>query len=253
MVEMKWEANIKETLEKRRLEPSEASWEHLAQRMDAAQRKRNRTLYWWSGIAASVVAILFTVSVFFNHKDVEMQQPVVVETQNYDTIHNFPISKPVIKERLAGISNHEEQASNESVQEDAAKDKIKVRSNVLSSSKEDVIVAETGPAKTVSDQKVNREVEELLEAEMVSEIVAQFADVRSLGNEVTDADIDALLTSAQQDYNQKAINKHLVKVDAHRLLHDVETDLQQSFRNKVFDALKSSLEIFKTAIAERHQ
>ena len=41
-------------------------------------------------------------------------------------------------------------------------------------------------------------------------------------------------------------------VDANALLQDVEEDLQQSFRSKVFEALQSGYESVITAVAERN-
>ena len=48
------------------------------------------------------------------------------------------------------------------------------------------------------------------------------------------------------------IREGMKTVDANALLQDVESDLQQSFRNKIFEALKNSYETIKTAVAERN-
>ena len=41
-------------------------------------------------------------------------------------------------------------------------------------------------------------------------------------------------------------------VNAHALLQDVEDDLEQSFRSKVFQALKENYITVKTAVAQRN-
>ena len=41
-------------------------------------------------------------------------------------------------------------------------------------------------------------------------------------------------------------------VDAEALLENVEAELDQSFRNKVFEAIKSSYNSVKTAVAQRN-
>ena len=51
---------------------------------------------------------------------------------------------------------------------------------------------------------------------------------------------------------QKLYNEATNKVDANALLQSVEDDLEQSFRAKVFDAIKSGYESVKTAVAERN-
>ena len=78
---MKWEDNIKKTLEKRTIKPSDASWSALADRLDSEPKKKDKTQYWWMGVAASVVAILFTVTVFFNDNTANSPKPVIADTQ----------------------------------------------------------------------------------------------------------------------------------------------------------------------------
>ena len=53
-------------------------------------------------------------------------------------------------------------------------------------------------------------------------------------------------------FKEKIKNTNTQTFDADALLQDVEADLQQSFRAKVFEALKSSYETVKTAVAERN-
>jgi len=72
--------------------------------------------------------------------------------------------------------------------------------------------------------------------------------------DVTDADIDVLLKEAQKEIIRNRIyNKTTSVVDANALFQDVEAELNQSsFRNKVFEALKSSYNSVKTAVAHRN-
>jgi|GEM_PF-6899774 len=72
--------------------------------------------------------------------------------------------------------------------------------------------------------------------------------------DVTDADIDVLLKEAQKEIIRNRIyNKTTSVVDANALFQDVEAELNQSsFRNKVFEALKSSCNSVKTAVAHRN-
>ena len=41
---MKWEDNIRETLEKRAITPSETSWNALADRLDAKDKKNGKVM-----------------------------------------------------------------------------------------------------------------------------------------------------------------------------------------------------------------
>ena len=69
---------------------------------------------------------------------------------------------------------------------------------------------------------------------------------------VTDAEIEDLLKQAERDILRDRIyNETTRTVDADALLQDVEDDLEQSFRSKVFEGLKSSFKTVKTAVADR--
>ncbi|MBO3097230.1 hypothetical protein [Gelidibacter pelagius] len=247
---MKWEDNIKETLEERTIKPSTTSWDTLAGKLDAADRNKSKTMYWWMGIAASVVAILFTVNVFFNGNSAEIQNPVIVDTQEQVDEHLIPMEKLPVKEQLATTQQDDEMR--ESVEKNTAKEELLKKQNDLTLPLEQNSSVAKIEKEIIEPLDTNLQ-NESLEDKKVSEIVAQIQDLKSKGQTVTDADIDALLVQAQKEIRyQTIINEGTLTVDANALLQDVESDLQQSFRNKIFEALKTSYETVKTAVAERN-
>ena len=93
----------------------------------------------------------------------------------------------------------------------------------------------------------------VLEDLRVKQEVDKIQELKNEGELVTDDYIEALLKQGQKEITLQKIYKELTKtVDADALLQDVETDIQQSFRNKVFEALKTSYNTVKTAVAERN-
>jgi len=108
----------------------------------------------------------------------------------------------------------------------------------------------------------SREVEKLseisnakltFENQKVQDVVAQIKTMNSNGSKISDAEIDSLLKKAQKEIlSNRIYNEQTRMVDAKALLQDVEEDLQQSFRSKVFEALQSGYESVKTAVAERN-
>ena len=248
---MKWEYNIKNTLERRTIKPSEQSWDHLAARLDVAQEKKNKLGYWWAGIAAGLIIILFTVSIFFQNSHVELQQPVLVETPTRDIKQELPMEKSLKEEQWVGISNQEGDIAGDSIGKITV-ERVKNPSKLRTSIEKDVVAANTNSRNRSLTNQPSSE-KESFETDKISGIVAQVANLKDSGNSVTDADIDALLSSAKQEIAfQHTANKGFITVDANALLQDIEMDLQKSFRNKVFEGLKNSYEIVKTAVAERH-
>ncbi len=85
------------------------------------------------------------------------------------------------------------------------------------------------------------------------EVVAQVQELKKINNIVSDAEINALLDQAQKDIAlHKIYNETTKKVDANALLQSVEDDLEQSFRDRAFKAIKSGYHYVKTSVAERN-
>lgn len=246
---MQWENNIKKTLEKRRIEPSAASWDSLANRLDTADKKKTKMPFWWMGIAASLIGVLLMTNVFFKDNPADAQKPVIVDVQK--PVDKKPLMEPVSGQHLATESEtvkNVEMTEKETSINQLIKDKntldlaTPIQSNIA---KTEI---------TATSEQVELEAEkQSFEDKKVSEIVAQINEIKSQGQTVTDANIEALLLKAQKEITfQSVLKESTMTVDANSLLQDVESELQQSFRNKIFEALKNSYETVKTAVAERN-
>ena len=246
---MQWENNIKKTLEKRRIEPSAASWDSLANRLDTADKKKTKMPFWWMGIAAGLIGVLLMTNVFFKDNPADAQKPVIVDVQK--PVDKKPLMEPVSGQHLATESEtvkNVEMTEKETSINQFIKDKntLDLATPIQST------IAKT--EKTATSEQVELEAEkQSFEDKKVSEIVAQINEIKSQGQTVTDADIEALLLKAQKEITfQSVLKESTMTVDANSLLQDVESELQQSFRNKIFEALKNSYETVKTAVAERN-
>jgi hypothetical protein len=251
MRQQKWDDSLKEKLEKRAITPSDASWNTLAERLESAEKRKSNTLFWRWGIAASVIGILFTTVFFFNDDSTETRQPILVDTQ--EQLEEQPIPKFKLMQQTQLAETEERVESLESLEKNTSKTELlKTQKSLTSPIKENLSVAKNERDKSLEPLKISPQ-KETLEDQKVSEIVAQIKDLEKKGEAVTDADIDALLRKAQRELNHQAILKESIRtVDASALLQDVETDLQHSFRNKIFEALKASYEIVITAVADRN-
>ena len=248
---MKWEDNIRETLEKRTIKPSETSWNALADRLDAKDKKNGKVVYLWMGAAASVIAILFTVTVFFNGNTTDIQNPVLVDTEQQIKNQNLPMEKSSPQEQV--VLADEDAKNLEPIEKNTFEEELRTHQIILTPPKQQhATIAKNENQESFESLEIVSQ-KETLEDQKVSEIVAQINELKSKGQTVTDADIDALLQKAQREITFQSILKEGTRaVDASALLQDVESELQQSFRNKIFEALKNSYETVKTAVAERN-
>ena len=71
-------------------------------------------------------------------------------------------------------------------------------------------------------------------------------------NSITDFEVDSLLRQAQKEIlTEKYLNPDKT-VNPEALLSQVEGELDESFRDQIFDKLKSGFNKVRTAVAERN-
>lgn len=254
MAPIKFEENIKEKLDKRTLQPSSEAWNKLSGRLESSDSKPTSKVYWWLGIAASIVGILLITNQFFNNQPTQIitpeivNTPEVIEEGSNDAIINKDIEKviPNVNESIANIEVRETPL-------------LKLYNlDVESSNKEEEVIAQTNqpPIRALEKDIPTDTILKRLtfEEQKIQDVVAQIDLLKQENKEITDAAIDALLFEAQKEITlDKLINKETGMVDADLLLQDVEAEVDQSFRSKVFEALQRSYNSVKTAVANRNE
>jgi hypothetical protein len=253
MSPIKFEDNLKEKLEQRRLQPSKDAWGKLQSKLDAYQTKKNNKTFWWLGIAASFVGILIVISVFFNNETttiivdteeaiipIENETSKIFNAVEQVAIEESQVINPLINTKALKVDinpvlqKQEDQLINKNVNEAVAQTEIKVNENQINK-KESI-------DKTLTFEDIK-----------LQEVIARVQELKRNNQTVSDADIDALLDQAQKEITlNKLYNESIKTVDADALLREVETDLEQSFRERAFKAIKSGYEYVKTEVAERN-
>ncbi|MFT4612696.1 MAG: hypothetical protein ACI92X_001205 [Dokdonia sp.] len=273
MAPIKFSDNIKDKLEKRTIQPSSGAWNKLSTDLNSNDKKNTRGFIFYIGIAASIIGVLLVTTVLFNTSENQLGEPTLVNTNTKASQikidaknNNQAVEKEVIakvseetnnqkevKRITSSIKNEPKLAamSNQSVNK-------KTENRVEKSIKEmGVIVSETKQAvailNSVNTEKEQSSVSALtLEEVKANEVVNQIKKLEIDNGTVTDAEIENLLKQAERAILRERIyNETTRTVDADALLQDVEDDLEQSFRTKVFEGLKSSFKTVKTAVAER--
>lgn len=243
----KFDNSIKDKLESRSLQPSNNAWAKLSERLEKEDKKQNNKAIWWLGIAASIVGVLFVAFQFFNTEDVK---PVIVDSprviQKNENIQvavdEVNVSKGVEKEIQIN-----EKVEKLPLEHDST---IQINEGTVAITKYKTLIKKE--EEVLQPVKVAQE-SLTFEAQKVQDVVAKVQLLKDNNQEVSDAIIDALLLEAQQEIRLKQLyNETSGVVDANMLLQDVENDLDQSFRSKVFEAIKASYNSVKTAVAQRN-
>lgn len=259
MAPIKFEENIKDKLEQRTIQPSSDVWSKLSERLDAEPKKK-KIGYWWLGIAASFVGLLIVSSILFSGDSGDNNAPVIVDDNTENTVNDaannsvvneeevqkieIAIEQPEIKseipvKEITKLIKPEQKNKTESVVFTQQKDLQKTKVESVAQ-QETIIATDINEVKTTEDLKVD-------------EVVTQILKLQEQKSTVTDAEIDALLKQAERELMSKRLYEASTQtVDAELLLLQVESDIDQSFRDRVFDALKSGYKKVKTAVAERN-
>jgi hypothetical protein len=238
----KLEKHIKNKLERRTISPSKNAWEKVASEVKVpSPRKRNsRFLY---AIAASVVGIVLISVFFFTMDEPKVEQTQVVKAdsieptgQQTETTVNESIQKEDSKLAETKIES----------QIPEAKEKLSPKQSNYNSA---VVKNET---KEPFQDKIRINSDQLI-AQKVEEVVAQVTLMESVKKDVSDAEVDSLLRAAQRQILADRIFLNGQSVDAGALLAEVEDELDESFRDQIFDALKSGYFKLRTAVADRNK
>jgi len=244
----KFEEDIKKKLEKRTINPSANSWNKLADSLQTKEHKKDNRFLWLMGVAASIVGILFVVSIFSNG-ETENSTPIIV---NVPTPESEDASKVATEEIVIEKEDLNNNNSANKTSEKANYKKVKQQNTIDKRSnkfaaKTDGVLANVIVKEKEVQEKIN------LEDQKIEEVIAQIENLKKENQDVEVSEVDALLFKAQQDLAfQKIYNENIKTVDAYKLLQDVEADLDKSLRVKFLETLKLNYENMKTVIAQRN-
>lgn len=277
----KFEEQLKEQLQEREITPSEGAWDRISEQLEASNARRSKNFQWY-GIAAGFVGIALISVIYFGTTGLPSGTETPITDVERDTTLGNSTPKIIEEQNIPeensneGITN-EGSIDEESIDEEKSNNEKTYEENVI----EETLLVDTEAHEETSIQKNNKrqtkniktealastkseasKVEkvavplsaskELIDAK-VAEVVARVAVLENQNNAVTDAEIDSLLRGAQQQILEDKIFRKDRSVDAMALLADVENELDQSFRDQIFEALKDGFLKVRTAVADRNR
>lgn len=267
MAPIKFEEQLKNKLEQRSIQPSSDVWKQLSERLDENQEKPKNKGFWWLGVAAAIIGVLFALNFVFNsNTNSEIIEPTIVDAINNDVIETNELTKPTIVDNNSKVALELSDEQDNIVSQKETKNQIiktplktvikeKQKELILSNRDEAVIALQKADKVNISIEEPIKADEDVLSYvdQKVNEVVAQIQKVNEETNGVSNDEIDMLLREANEEIiMQKLYNEAIKTVDVEALLGSVEGELDQSFRDKVFKALKSGYKTVKTAVVERN-
>lgn len=232
--------NIKKRLEERTLEPSTKSWEQLRSKLDKKD-KANTPMYWWLTIAASFLGGILLMTVFFNSEETASDSIVTQDTINGSPENTF---NPLVNANPNDKVTVEETISPPIVETQGKKTTQQPNTNLsIAQQKTAEQLEEASEEKTPSFAQ-----QESQEEKVINEIIANLNP--EVG--VSDEEIDALLNEAFAKISKENFQSNPV-ITSSDLLEDVEVQIEESFRERIFEILKEGIQISREAVANRNQ
>lgn len=230
----KFENNVKKVLGEREIKPSAAAWEKLDQRLQ--QKKKKRPYLLWMSSAAAIAAIFFMIGTQFN-APIASEEQQIVEQAPEEPILEEKLSEPEVIQVTASEEKEKPEVKEKPSAERGVKNAI-FEAPVKRSSEAETAVAADDPSEEIQTPSEN------IGVISQSEIAIAQEDTKM---ENVDLEVEALLLMATAEL--KADSTYTV--NSGDLLHQVEYELDQSFREKVFEVVKDGLKKAKTAVATR--
>ena len=248
----KFEKYIKSKLEEREITPSKDAWSKISSQLGTEDKKPDHG-YFWYGVAASVL-VLIGIVIFYNSSEVKkgirnensfVEKPTKEKTEEKVKLEPNEITPDamVLEETKDGIGTSIE---------DKEKDVLEtVKRGELFEDNGRTDIAQTSMNTEILDTAEIATVPEHVLNSKIAEVVVQ-VDLLELSTEVTDADVDSLLYKAQEDILRQRLFNSDITVDAMALLTEVEDELDQSFRDQIFQSLKAGFLKVRIAVADRN-
>ncbi len=266
MAPIKFDENIREKLEGRELQPSADAWKKLNDKLDVTEERGSNKVMWYA-IAASFVGILIVGSVFFSRNETPSENNkdfVEVHTSEKEVINEMTEFKkmdnaPEDKSSAIATEKIESKAIKNTKVEDIIKTPPKKKEVVMerliqNKTSEAVAKVETPIRKELEkevENSTNLSKEDIILNAKVAEVVAQIEQLKKDNTTISVEELDALLANAQREIQTERVLSSK-KIDPEALLGDVEWELEQSFRDKVYYALGDGFQFIKTAVVERN-
>lgn len=256
MAPVEFEKNIREKLRDRKITPAADSWDRIASKLGPEPKRKQAVIKpWMYAVAAAVVLFLALRTVLFQGEELPQTQEVVISP---DTEKQPEDNRKEIT--ASATENESESESSESSEEPKTRVLVtpeveKKREEIIyggiepETTKEEGLALESGIHRIEADsilmnQRIDREIDSLL---------TRLAVLESDGEQISDATIDSLLREAELSLANTPKINNSGTVDASALLSEVEVDLDRTFREEIFNQLKSRFTRVRLAKAQRNQ
>lgn len=231
------ENKFREKLNSREIQPSDKAWDRLDAMLTLNEKpKRN---YRWMYFAASILGFILIATVFFSQTEevIDAANVKLVIEENNEEVKDSNLEKalqiPLEKNTKEAVAVGENEQKKQSL-----------KSNVVLKKQG---LAQTALVSNITKKTVNNLVQNTSSKETIDVYI-------NTSNSAVKVDAETLLASieAQNTKSSATKNSVAIKVSPNDLLTQVDSELEQSFREKVIQSVNKKYHEVKVAFANRN-
>ncbi|MEE9362967.1 MAG: hypothetical protein V3U92_10260 [Cellulophaga sp.] len=249
MAPIKFEEHIKEKLNEREIKPSVRTWSEISAGLEVSQKTKKKGVFWY-GIAASFIGLIMISVVYFSSENggVNSEVEIVDAPENSNKKEEEKQSSNIegVNQEAYVVTEQKQIHSNTEINKS---DALLLEKKSIEQKKE--IEISVASVENKEENKIFKNTEEIINSK-IGEVVAQVIALEENNRPVTGEEVDALLLKAQKEILRDKLFRKDASVDAMALLSEVEMELDESFRNQIFEALKTGYSQVKNAVADRN-
>lgn len=249
MAPVEFEKELKKRLRSREVRPSSGAWERIASRLDKEDPGHRRGPVWWMGLAAASVVLLAALAFFWDRSDPLPVTGPVVSTPEVPTPAGDPgqVANPIgltpepVEATLAETSEKPDSQPIPGAEEPGT--------GILQARDPGLAAAPLQDSSPLQDPD---RISGLIALQMDT-VIARVVALEQAKEVVSDARIDSLLHEAQQTIVGKGGSEGQPSVDPSMLLAQAEDELDQTFREKIMEKLRTEYTRIRSSVADRNK
>lgn len=253
---MKIEDNIKNKLEARRMEPTVAAWDRIEGKLYEAQNKRKIKVTLWVAIAASFIAGMATIALFYSGESTILNEQFV-EVPISKEMNKIPDSKSIGKVTLENSGSSSLLVTTDEIEEIPLSRKQnnaqKGPNNTRQSSSSNFALTQAAAhliSTAVVKNKKGLNVGQSLEGDRKTTMQEHLSIAESSANQ----EAEDLFKNVQREMiSSKVFGNTTTKMDANALLLDVEAEVDpETFKDKIFKSIKINIDKAIEAVVDKN-
>lgn len=245
----KIEKQFREKLNTREIQPSAQAWDRLDAMLSVTEEKKTKRPFGFLsrsfGIAASILVFVTLGLFLFNQNSTRIETPnAVVETEiktdsNQTKINNnqSPVIEAVVKSKA--VVSSDKKPTNNKNQGVSIKNQEKI--NQKTTINQNQIIKDKQIEYLITEDVALKELPKIQKTNPVT-----------LENKKQIKSDEALVADLNNTTMQSTNSKSTIKVDAKSLLSQVDGEVEQTFREKVFTKVNKNYKEVKVALANRN-